>query len=114
MPPDVFVEAEARVKEACVLLIRGDVTAVAQAAACLESATEILKRCPGAVPGAPSPRRLALHRAVQRAGKLLQAIGQWCEYRRGLIFPEEDVAPCYGSDGRERSGPAARSVAVEG
>ena len=105
-------EAEACVQDACSLLVGADVAGVERAGFRLARAVEIFS---GWVPGTePSTRRLELHRSVQRAGRLLEAIGRWCEYRRSVLFPEQTTPPCYGADGRTLSPPNPTSVTLQG
>jgi hypothetical protein len=106
-------EAEAEVREACTLLERGDAAGIEQAAGRLRNAIEIFTGWPRQPAGTPSPRRLELHRSVQRAGSLMEAIRRWCGHRRGILFPEETTPPCYGANGRPVAAPRAGSMTLQ-
>jgi len=107
-------EAEACIHEACAVLVRADPACVEQAGGQFRKAIEIFTGWRGQPPAAQSPRRLELHRAVQRAGRLLEGIERWRQHRRAMLFPEEAAPPCYGVDGRAVVVPASGSMALQG
>lgn len=108
-----LAEAQARMGEVCRLLIRGDLTGMEEARGHVQHAIEILSGW-RPVEGAPTPRRNQLHRSVERAGRLMESVGQWCQHRRVVLFPDEATPPCYGADGRAVVGTIAGSTALRG
>jgi hypothetical protein len=113
-PASGIEEAEARVNEACALLVRGDPAGIVQAGGQLHKAIEIFTGWQRQPFGTHSPRRLDMHRSVQCAGSLLEAVGRWLDHRRCMLFPEETTTPCYGSDGRAVAAKMAGSMTLQG
>ena len=107
-------EAEACVAEACALLVRGDLAGMEYAGGQLRRAIEIVTGWQRQPSGERSPRRLKLHGSVQRAGRLLEAVGRWCQHRQYVLFPQETTPPCYGADGRTVAAPMAGSMTLQG
>ena len=107
-------EAEAHLSEACTLLVRGDPAGIEQAGEQFRNAIEILTGWQRQPSGGNSPRRLGLHRSVERAGRLLEAAGRWRRHRRSLLAPEASTPPCYGADGRTVAAPTAGSTMLQG
>lgn len=107
-------EAEACVQQACTRLVRGNPSDIEGAAAHLRQAIAIFTGWQRQPAAKPSLRRLELHKSVQRAGRLIEAIGGWCRHRRCVLFPEEATPRCYGSDGRAVAAPVAGTMTLRG
>jgi hypothetical protein len=109
---DDLEEAEECVREACELLVRAGLRELQQAGGRLARAAEIVGRWQPST--GRSARSLELHRSVERAGSLLEAVRRWCEHRRSMLLPERATPPGYGADGRPLAAPASASMAFQG
>jgi len=107
-------DALAQVNAACALLVRGDSASIVEAGRAFEAAVADVDQSGGAARQTPMVPRSDFHRAVERAGQLLGAIGRWQRHRHAVLFPEQ-TGPCgYGANGRALSAPAAGSLTLEG
>jgi len=110
--PADLVEAEARVHEACALLMRGDAQGVEEAGVQFERTIGILS---GRHPSTGDlPRRMALHKSIQRAERLMAAAGRWVEHRRSVLLPDETAPTCYGANGKTVTAPTSGSMTLQG
>jgi len=103
--------AEECVRRACTALMRGNVTDLQQAGAHLARAVEIFSGWTPSIK--PSLHRLRLHESIQTAGRLLEAVGRWCDLRRRALLPEQTPS-CYGPDGRKVTAPAGATTTFHG
>ena len=112
--PNGLEEAESRIRGACALLGRGDAEGMEEAGAQFQKLVQIVSAWHGDFMAGPSPRRIELHKSIQRAGRLLEAAGHWCEHRRNLLLHDETTPPCYGANGRSVVAPMAASTTLRG
>ena len=110
--PAGMEEAEAHVREACALLEQARPAAIVQAGKHLGRAAQIMGTWQPSA--APSPRRVQLHEIVLRAGKLIEALGEWCRQQQRALFPDEESASCYGVNGRIIPPHSSESVMLQG
>jgi hypothetical protein len=104
--------AEAHVRAACMLLERADPGSVKQAGNRLSRAAEIMSRWQAS--GKPSLSRMELHRVVCRAGRLIEALGTWCNQRQRALVPDEKTASSYGVNGRIIPAYSSGSMTLQG
>jgi len=107
----VSEDALLEVSAACVLLVRADAASLVDARCALAAAVAAASESNGA------PRTVPwsdFHRAIERAGRLLGAIGEWQRHRRAVLFPEVAHPGSYGANGRTIRAPEAGSMVLEG
>jgi hypothetical protein len=106
--------ALAQVNGACASLLRGDAAALVEAGRAFEAAVAAVDQSGGAARQAPMVPWSDFHRAVERAGQLLGAIGRWQRHRHAVLFADQTGPSGYGANGRALSAPAAGSLTLEG
>ena len=112
--PRVPENALAQVNAACASLVRGDAAAIIDAGRAFEAAVAAAGESKSDAHEAPTVPWSDFHRAVERAGQLLGAIGAWQRHRLAVLFPEQAGSCGYGANGRTLNAPAAGSLMLEG